>query len=146
MILKIVSLSRTRSAEIKQLEAEYLKRTSRVEVIEPKKTFNSQSQETEWLNQNLKGINFIVSLDENGRQFTTEAFANVLKKQMNQGHSAFAFIIGSAYGLAPEVKKQSDLLWALSELTFPFQIARLLVVEQLYRVICHISGHPYHKQ
>ncbi len=144
-MLKVISLGKTKSSEIKMLESEYLKRCPQIQVIEPKKAFQHQSQESEWLNQNIKGLNFIVSLDETGKQFSTMDFSNLLKKQMNQGVSSYAFVLGSAYGLAPEVKKNSNLVWALSGLTFPFQIARLLVIEQLYRVICNINGHPYHK-
>ncbi|MEZ4575522.1 MAG: 23S rRNA (pseudouridine(1915)-N(3))-methyltransferase RlmH [Vampirovibrionales bacterium] len=54
-------------------------------------------------------------------------------------------IVGGAYGLAPEILEQADLVWSLSELTFPHQLVRLIILEQLYRALSIIHHEPYHK-
>lgn len=145
MILKVVSLSKTRSQEIETLESEYLKRCPQIKIFEPRKALNTPQQELEWFSSRVSTSDYLISLDEKGKQFSTQGFSNHIKSQLLHGRSSFVFVIGSAYGLLPEIKEKSNIIWALSELTFPFQVARLLVVEQLYRSICNINGHPYHK-
>lgn len=80
-----------------------------------------------------------------GRAMSSEALASYMEKQMNGGTGEFAFVIGSSYGLSPEVKRRADLLLSMSPMTFPHQLARVMLAEQLYRVFQIHNGTKYHK-
>ena len=86
----------------------------------------------------------VVVLDENGSQWTTVKFASVIKQWMIDA-SAVAFVIGGADGLHNEIKDSANEMIALSKLTLPHGLARVLLAEQLYRAISIIKGHPYHR-
>jgi len=88
--------------------------------------------------------NYLVALDERGTQFTTRELAAWLKIRMQEGED-LAFVIGGPDGLAPEVLERSRLRWSLSRLTLPHALARVLLVEQLYRAVSLNAGHPYHR-
>ena len=76
---------------------------------------------------------------------TSEGLAHWLQNEMNNGSSQFCFAIGGSFGWAPEVKKHAKLVLALSKLTLPYQICRLVLIEQIYRAMTIIKGIPYHK-
>ena len=86
----------------------------------------------------------IVVLDENGQQWTTVKFASVIKQWTIDG-GAIAFIIGGADGLHNDIKYSANEMIALSKLTLPHGLVRVLLAEQLYRAISIIKGHPYHR-
>ncbi|NBS08098.1 MAG: 23S rRNA (pseudouridine(1915)-N(3))-methyltransferase RlmH [Betaproteobacteria bacterium] len=86
-----------------------------------------------------------VALDERGNTVTTKAVANQLKAWQHDGRDV-AFIIGGPDGLEPEFKREANLRWRLSDLTLPHALARVLLVEQLYRAISVLSNHPYHRE
>ena len=83
-------------------------------------------------------------LDEGGQQWTTVKFANVIKEWTIDGGSV-AFVIGSADGLHADIKQTANELLALSKLTLPHGLVRVLLAEQLYRAISIIKNHPYHR-
>ena len=85
-----------------------------------------------------------VVLDERGAQVTTRELAAWLQDWMAEGVSP-AFVIGGADGLADSVKARAGKLLGLSKLTLPHALARVMLVEQLYRAVCIIKGHPYHR-
>ena len=87
---------------------------------------------------------FVVALAVAGRMFSTEQLAEWLQLRMRAGRD-LSFLIGGPDGLAPECLQRSDLRWSLSALTLPHALARILVVEQLYRALSLIKGHPYHR-
>ena len=87
----------------------------------------------------------VISLDVKGQRFSTEAFAAHLVKLQNRSISAIDFIIGGPFGLDEAVLAKSDLRLSLSDLTLSHQIARLVVLEQLYRALNLNSGGSYHK-
>lgn len=93
----------------------------------------------------LKDGELFIALDERGRTFESEGFAEFLRKKMVGGTSSFVFGVGGPFGWAPEVKERADLLLSLSSLTFPYQIARLILIEQLYRSATLWNNIPYHK-
>ena len=126
---------------------------SKTEMVTLKgKTIGSSAQKDALLAQEaqqlLKGIRpstTICSLAEEGTTMTTEAFAQWLGVQLStQGD--IRFLIGSAYGLDEELKKNSDLLLSLLPMTMPYKLARLVFVEQLYRALSVLQNHPYHKE
>ena len=85
-----------------------------------------------------------VVLDERGTQATTRELALWLQGWMDEGVSP-AFVIGGADGLDDSVKARAGKLLGLSKLTLPHALARVMLAEQLYRSVCIIKGHPYHR-
>lgn len=86
----------------------------------------------------------IVALDERGKDMTTRELAKLMEKWMEDGTNP-TFVIGSADGLSPRVKSSAGLMMRLSSMTLPHAMARLLLVEQLYRAVSIIQNHPYHR-
>lgn len=82
----------------------------------------------------------VVALSEEGKEFTSVKFAEVLGKFDRK----VVFVIGGPYGLAPEIRVKADLLWSLSRLTFTHELARLLLFEQLFRAVNILHGGSYH--
>ena len=89
---------------------------------------------------------YVVSLDERGREFTTLELTDQVRRIFLLSKKRLVFIIGGPWGLSEEVTGRSDLVVSLSQLTFPHQLVRLLFIEQLYRVLTIIKGDPYHHQ
>lgn len=85
----------------------------------------------------------VVSMAEEGELLSSYELAKWFSRY--ESRSNIVINIGSAYGLAESVKKESDLLLSLSPLTMPYKLCRLVLVEQLYRVFTIMKGHPYHK-
>lgn len=85
------------------------------------------------------------ALDERGKELTSDELAQTLSKIMNSGEHGVSFVIGGADGLPRELVRGSDFTWSLGKLTLPHRLARLIVVEQLYRAITIIRGEPYHR-
>lgn len=80
-----------------------------------------------------------------GRQFSSEEFSEIIEKNSVLGKSTFNFVIGSSFGLAGEVKDFCDLRLSMSKMTFPHQLARLMLLEQIYRGFQIIGNGKYHK-
>ncbi len=87
----------------------------------------------------------VVALDERGQAWTTRELADRLARWRDDARDV-AFVIGSADGLAPDVKRDAAAIVALSALTLPHGLVRVLVAEQLYRAVSLLSGHPYHRE
>ncbi len=91
------------------------------------------------------GANLVIAFDEHGKQKTTQEFSHAMKDwQRNGAH--VALLIGGADGLSDSVKQYAQQLWGLSHLTLPHSMARLLVVEQIYRAHSLLTNHPYHRE
>jgi 23S rRNA (pseudouridine1915-N3)-methyltransferase len=88
---------------------------------------------------------YTVALDERGERWTTARFAERLRDWRDSGLEV-AFVIGSADGLADELKHDANVIISLSALTLPHGLARVLLVEQLYRAASVLRGHPYHRE
>jgi 23S rRNA (pseudouridine1915-N3)-methyltransferase len=87
----------------------------------------------------------VVALDEHGETWSTAQLAARLRGWSNSGR-AVAFVLGSADGLASGVKRDADAVLALSALTLPHGLARVVLVEQIYRAASLLQGHPYHRE
>ena len=88
---------------------------------------------------------FIVTLEIEGKRFSSEGLASFIEKSGISGRSHIVFIIGGSDGLSEEVKAKADLALSFSEMTFPHQLMRVILLEQVYRAYKIISGEPYHK-
>ena len=89
---------------------------------------------------------YIVLLDEKGKEFRTVEFAEWLANRLMQPYKRILFVIGGPWGFSEEVYKIADMKISLSKMTFPHQLIRLLFTEQLYRAFTIIKGEPYHHE
>ncbi len=87
---------------------------------------------------------FLVALDENGRQMTSEGVAQLLQIRANAGTKRLIFLIGGAYGLDEAVLNRANITWSLSHLVFPHQLVRLILAEQIYRACTILRHEKYH--
>ena len=94
------------------------------------------------IKQTVKKNQLLITLNENGKSFTSKEFASKLQESNNQ---LLAFAIGGASGLSPEINDCASWQLSLSTFTFPHELARLLLVEQLYRAQTITRGGPYHR-
>jgi 23S rRNA (pseudouridine1915-N3)-methyltransferase len=100
--------------------------------------------EAERIDAACKGA-LVVALDERGQPWTTRSLADHLGRWRDEARDV-AFVIGSADGLAPAVKRAAAAVVALSALTLPHGLVRVLLAEQIYRAVSLLSGHPYHRE
>lgn len=87
---------------------------------------------------------FVVILDERGKEYTSRGFAEWIEKQMVSGRKRLIFVIGGPYGFSREVYARADIKIALSEMTFTHEMAKLFITEQIYRSMTILRGEPYH--
>jgi 23S rRNA (pseudouridine1915-N3)-methyltransferase len=87
-----------------------------------------------------------VILDERGENLGSAAFAGALQAWRAAGRPAAAFVIGGADGLAPSLRDKADLRIAFGAATWPHQIVRIMLLEQVYRAVTILGGHPYHRE
>jgi 23S rRNA (pseudouridine1915-N3)-methyltransferase len=87
----------------------------------------------------------VVALDEHGENLASEALAQRIGRWRDQGRPALVLLIGGPDGLAPELLAKADLRLAFGQVTWPHQLVRIMLLEQLYRAIAILSGHPYHR-
>jgi len=87
---------------------------------------------------------FLVALDEHGKQFTSGNLAQFIQTRANSGGKNLVFLIGGVYGLDPGVLARADHRWSLSQLTLPHQLVRLVLAEQLYRACTILRNEKYH--
>jgi len=88
---------------------------------------------------------YAVALAIDGKRFTSEAFAARVDKLMTDGTSHIVFIVGGSLGLSPEVLARADMKISFSDMTFPHQLMRVILLEQVYRVFRILRNEPYHK-
>ncbi len=91
------------------------------------------------------GNSFCVILDENGREFTSRELAGFLDKKGVQGVNNICFVIGGPDGHNEELKRRADYTWSFGRLTFPHDLAMVILAETLYRAGTISAGHPYHR-
>ena len=87
----------------------------------------------------------VIALDLRGKQFTSEQFSEHIQNEMTYGSSHFVFIIGGSHGLSKEVLQRVDTKVCFGKMTYPHQLMRLILVEQIYRAFRIMRNEPYHK-
>jgi 23S rRNA (pseudouridine1915-N3)-methyltransferase len=105
-----------------------------------------KQKEGEILLKTKKDDDFVTLLDERGKTFSSNEFAQFMQQRMNSGIKTLTFIIGGAYGFSEEVYKAANAKIALSTLTFPHQLVRIIFAEQLYRAMTILRNEPYHNE
>ena len=131
--LSINAIGKIKKNWIKDGINQYKKRMPDL-IINELKTFN--------INNLRLNNNIIISLSEEGKQFNSIELTSLL---LNFKNKKIIFLIGDADGISSDVKKKSDLLLSLSPLTFPHELARLILLEQIYRAISISNNSPYHR-
>ncbi len=138
---KIIAVGKIKKKWIQEGIEMYLKRLPGLEVIEIKD--NKQAKEEHTIKEMISKNQILVTLNENGQSFTSKQLANKLLNSHNQN---IIFVIGGSLGLTPNLNDFASWQLSLSPLTFPHEIARLLLIEQLYRAKTITQGAPYHKE
>jgi 23S rRNA (pseudouridine1915-N3)-methyltransferase len=88
---------------------------------------------------------FVIALDERGKSLDSIAFARHLGQWRDSGTESCAFVIGGADGLSPDLRRKAKMSLAFGAQTWPHQLVRVLLLEQIYRATTILSGHPYHR-
>ena len=159
MKITIITVGKIKEKYLKDAIAEYTKRLSKyckleiVEVADEKTPDNAsevveeqiRSKEAERILKYVKDDAYMVTLEINGKQLTSEELAEKVEKLGVQGTSHIAFIIGGSIGLGKEVLAKSNYALSFSKMTFPHQLMRVILLEQIYRSYRIINGEPYHK-
>ncbi len=146
MRFQIISVGRERADPAAPLVNDYSNRISKFLPIENRILPPDRNNRiAEKVFKAAKKSDWLVALDEKGKEYDSRAFAGLVDSWMNRGVSLVTFVIGGADGLPVEVKERADFQLALSRLTLPHRLARLLLVEQLYRALCILRGVPYQK-
>lgn len=159
MKISIISVGKIKEKYLKQGIQEYLKRLSayaKVNIIEvsdekaPENLSEAEMQEVknkegERILSHLQPDTFVITLEIEGKMLSSEDLAAKLNELATYGKSKVAFIIGGSLGLSDEVMRRSDMALSFSKMTFPHQLMRLILLEQVYRGFRIIRGEPYHK-
>jgi len=105
-----------------------------------------KKKEGEMILQTMLKDDYVVLLDERGKQLSSEGFAQFIQFRANESVKNIVFVIGGAYGVSEEVAQRANYKWSLSQLVFPHQLVRLILAEQVYRACSIIRNEKYHHQ
>ena len=154
MKITLLAIGKTNSAEIRNIVDDYSKRISRYVKFEAVYIENNQqkfsdnekqkTKEGELILKKLQSGDYLILLDERGKEFNSVQFAEQLNLLFNQSIKNICFVIGGAYGFSEEVYARSNTKISLSRMTFSHQIIRAIFTEQLYRAFTIINNEPYH--
>ena len=145
MKFRFISVGKKNDSDLEGAVFDYTKRIVRFFSVEWKLIPTSnEEKEAESILKTLDSGDFVVVLDDKGKELNTIELSQFIEKRMIAGDKKVAFIIGGAYGIHESVYKRANFKWSLSKLTFPHQLARLILVESLYRAISVIKKEPYH--
>ena len=159
MKITLITVGKIKEKYLKDAIAEYTKRLSKyckleiVEVADERTPDNAsdvvedtiRAKEAERILKYIKEDAYVITLEIQGKQLTSEELADKIDKLGIQGTSHIIFIIGGSIGLGEAVLKKSNYALSFSKMTFPHQLMRVILLEQVYRSYRIISGEPYHK-
>ena len=156
MKIKIIALGKIKEKFLKDGIDEFLKRLkpyASVEIVElvPVEIKDENliqrtlEQESEKILANIQPNSYVVTLEIQGKQLSSEDFAAKINEITNSGISELVFIIGSSCGISSKVSQRADFKLSMSKMTFLHQFARLLLIEQIYRAFKILKGETYHK-
>lgn len=156
---KVVAVGKVKEKYFQEGIKEYKKRLSsylRLDVIEvadepcPEKLSTAdedrvREKEGERIIKALNPQDYVILLDLKGKEFSSPELANFIDDLALHGRSNLAWVIGGSLGVAEAVRERADFRWSFSKLTFPHQLMRIMLLEQLYRAMKISKGEPYHK-
>jgi 23S rRNA (pseudouridine1915-N3)-methyltransferase len=149
------SIGKAHDSYVKEGVAEFTKRVSKYFPVEwtiipvPKNAgmlseMDLKKREGEIILQWLKPDDYLIALDEHGKQFSSEGLSEFLQERASASTKNLVFLIGGAFGLDAAVLKRAQIKWSLSQLTFPHQLVRLILAEQVYRACTILQNEKYH--
>lgn len=149
-MIKIICIGFLKEKYLKEAQQEYKKRLSKytkleiIELKDEKDISNPLKKEKENILKRINPKDNIVLLDIKGKEYTSESFSNFINKELTE-NSNITFIIGSSNGLDEEIKKLTNKKISFSKLTFPHQLFRIILLEQIYRSFKILNNETYHK-
>ncbi len=152
MKIQVLGIGRIREPYYKDAIEEYTKRIGKhvgIRVLETAKESSGKDEDREAAyfrvrKEHLRA-DMPVALDRSGQAMSSEQLARLLERGMMDGVNLLSFLIGGPHGLAAAALGESRVILSLSAMTLPHQMARLLLVEQVYRALTIVRGEPYHK-
>ncbi len=152
MDINIIWPGKTKDFYIHRLVLEYckkIKKMIRFRLIEIKETkydaVKRLREEKKLIEQNIPKDSYIIVLDVNGKRLNTMELANIMESLILLRNKHLVFIIGSHNGLHNDIKKRANLLLSLSALDLPHELSRVMLLEQIYRILCYFNKVPYAK-
>ncbi len=157
MTIHLICIGKTDEKPLEELISKYEKRLpshwnyQRTEIPDLKNRKNlSESQqkekEAELFFSKITGSDFVILLDEKGKQQSSTEFSQSIQEFMNQSVKQIVFLIGGPYGFSDEIYSRANRKLSLSQMTFTHQMVRLFLTEQLYRAFTILQGKPYHHE
>ena len=144
MKLKIAWIGKTKESAIQSLTAEYLKRLTRYAEVEGVELRDDAALlQFAAGKSHSKQRHALILLDSRGRQMSSEEFAEFLQEQMDRA-APVVFAVGAADGFSPEARAAASTVISLGKMTLAHELARVVLLEQLYRAFTILQGHPYH--
>lgn len=151
-MIKIITVGNIKEKYLKDAIDEYLKRLKKytnIEIIELKDEGLVEEQkaiqlEGEKILKNISPKDYLITLEIEGKEYTSEEFAEKIN-QIQIENSNIVFVIGGSYGLSKEIKEKSKLHLSFSKMTFPHQLFRVFLLEQIYRAYKILNNESYHK-
>ncbi len=153
MKIRILCVGKSKQKFIEEGVQEYLKRISKFmsikfEILPDVKLTKTNTikivkdKEVKIIEKHISERDFTIALDEQGFQFSSQKFSELIKK--NIGYKNIVFIIGGVYGLSEKILRKADLKLSFSKFTFTHQMIRMILTEQIYRAFTIIQGKKYH--
>ena len=140
MKLRVAWIGKTKERSIQSLTLEYLKRLER---YAPTESLELASEAALGKQLGRPG-QLLIALDARGKQFSSEELAQLLAEHQNRGTQSLLFAIGPADGWSEEMLRSAHAQLSLGRITLPHELARVVLLEQLYRAFTILKGHPYH--
>lgn len=149
--IDIIAVGKLKKGPLAELSDEYLKRITwpltLYEIESPyREAANQQADEERKILDKLRPHAFVVVLDERGNGLKSLDFAKTLERLQNDGEEYVQFVIGGADGLTDAVRARAGFLLSFGQQTWPHLLARVMLLEQIYRARQILSGHPYHRE
>lgn len=145
MKIKIAWIGKTKEPAIASLTDEYLKRISRYAQVEGLSLRDEEDLLAKFGKDSKSGAkSSLVVLDSRGKEFTSEQFAKFLSDYQERNPQTLVFSIGGADGFSAEVRSSAYVMISLGRMTLAHELARIVLLEQVYRAFTILKGHPYH--
>jgi 23S rRNA (pseudouridine1915-N3)-methyltransferase len=142
--LKIAWIGKTKDPAIQSLTNEYLKRISRYAEVEGLSLPNEASLLKLRTKTGPRPAHTLVLLDSRGKQLSSEDFAKFLQSHQDRNPQPLVLAIGPADGFTDEARQSATAVLSLGKMTLPHELARVILLEQVYRAFTILKGHPYH--
>ncbi len=152
MLLNFIWIGKTRNPHWLALEQDYLSRLEhfvsvRTHVVREAKSkpLEAHRQEAQGIQKQIRSGAYTILMDERGTMLTSKDLAALITRHQHEGRKELAFIVGGASGVAPQVGERADFTLSLSRMTLPHEMARTILLEQVYRAFAIIHNLPYPK-